>query len=159
MGRNLYLTKEKGTCKIESRVISLQEFADGENSNTNNCVVAIQDMTQNFEDLNYWDSGRDLNGKTSPTVMRALFDALQKMRNDGYVTREWSKEDEESCTIPVWKWGLSTKRRKDYPAALELLSDDERASVLMFHLNGLYDLSTQYDDSYTWIVVDPYADL
>jgi len=137
----------------QHRIISLNEFVDGESGIDKKTNVAMfNDMTTNFMDLGYWDSEKDLNGKNVREVETKIQEILRDLKTNGFTMRTLTEEDEESITIPSWMWGHKDKRSG---IISENLPDSQRISILMFHLNNLLKTSQEYSDEY-YFFLDPY---
>ena len=146
MVRYICITEGKEFQKPEHRIISLNEFVDGEtgiDQKTN--VFVLNDMTTNFTDLGYWDSEKDLDGKNVREVETRIQEIIMDLQKKGFIIRTLTLEDEESITIPSWMWG---HKRKRLGLISQNLSDKKRISILMFHLNNLLKIAQEYSDDY-----------
>jgi exonuclease III len=145
MVRYICITNSKKFQVLEHRIISLEEFADREtglNKKTNS--VIFNDMTTNFEDLDYWNSKKDLDGKNVRQVEKRIQEIIRNLNDKGFTMRRMTLEDEDSITTPNWMWGHSNKNS----GKSDNLSDDERISILMFHLNNLLTTLQEYDNEF-----------
>lgn len=102
-------------------------------------------MTSNFDDLKYWESKDDLDGKKVKDVVLRINQILTKLTNEGFVKRELDKEDEESMGVPSWMWGHKKRNENKYS---ENLPDSIRTSILMYHLNDLLNVLKEYNNEY-----------
>ena len=134
----------------EHRIVSLEEFAEGESGIDNKTNAEMfNDMTRNFDDLGYWDCERDLDGKNVRDVQNKIEEILEELKNKGFSPRVLTTEDEESFTIPSWMWGHKSRDpNKKYCGMSEKLPNDERISILMFHLNTILETAKEYTDEY-----------
>ena len=151
MVRYIYITKNK-EIKPEKRIISIEDFVNGSTGiNMNGCSEIFDDMTSNFDSLNIRNSETDLNGKNANTVKNKIKLILEDLQSKGYEARKLTKEDEESVTIPSWMWGHTENKSKKmdmYGRDYFDLPDDERISILMFHLENIYEICNKYDEKY-----------
>ncbi len=148
MVRHICITNEIAFQNPDHRIISLNEFIEGEtgiDKKTNVCV--FDDMTSNFEDLGYWDSERDLGGKTMSEVQQKIEELIIDLQNKGFYARKLTIEDEASITYPNWIWGHKKKSGRS-----QNLSNYKRISVLMFHLNNLLEISQKYTQDYKFFL-------
>lgn len=134
MVRYIHITHEKGFRKSERQIINLGDFIGGKTSITEKADV--------FDDMDYWDSEKDLNGKTVREVELKIIEYLQ---NKGFSSRTLTEDDKNSITIPRWMRG---HRNKTSGIGQQKLDNIERTSILMFHLINLLETAKEYDDEY-----------
>ena len=113
-------------------------------------------MTSNFDDLMYWSSDDYFIGKNLDTAISNIKNVLNKLESDGHKPREWTDEDENSCTNPSWLFGV----RREHPNSCITvnLPDNECKSILMFnlhnHLKFLTEIKDELDSDKEYILID-----
>lgn len=134
---------------VSRKIVSLDEFAAGESGvqYDDNCVAAFEDFTLNFEDLNFWDSEKDMHKCRVSDIKNKIEALLMRMKPP----REWTQEDEDSITIPSWMFGHKKHEGFFVRAPDKNLPGDEREHILAFHLKNILELISDYDDCYARI--------
>jgi len=152
MVRYIYITKNKNI-EPEIGIISIQDFCNGETGiDDNNIEDIFDDMTSNFEDLGFWNSEEDLVGKTPVEIKKKIEIILNHLRAEGYTSRKWTTDDEESYTIPSWMFGHTnppTGRASAHGIDYFDLPMNERVEILMFHLENILNICKNYDETYS----------
>jgi len=150
--RYICITKTNQFQTPKHEIISINDFVNGETGiDKKDCIKMIGDFTNNFSDLGFWNAMTDLNGKTINDVVQKILNILQTFNEAGFIMRKWTEEDEKSYTIPAWMFGHCHKKNSIIPVTL---SDDERISILMFHLNDLMETIKKYDSNYYLFIDD-----
>lgn len=147
MGYKIFIYKKKDVPFVppETKVITLQESIDGKQSIETDEAV-FDDMTTNFKDLEIWDSEKDLTGGPIKIVEK-IKTILDKLKTQGYSTRKRTQKDEESITTPNWMFG-HTDGHGGLGRGFFNLPRNERVKILMFHLEIMYEILQEFDDTY-----------
>jgi hypothetical protein len=152
MCRKIFITNKD--IKPDIKIISIEEFYDGK-TGIDNEYDCFDDTTLNFEDLNIWNAEKDLHKKNVNEIKITIKKILTNLKNIGYLTRIISEKDQNSNN---WINGHtdivcnSINKIKMYGRDYFDLSKDEKIPILMFHLENIYEILSDYDNTYFCIL-------
>ena len=143
MARYIYITKQKDFV-VPSSNCSHIEFC-----NINKHIEILDDCTSNFDNLMYWNSKIHLHNKTAKEVQLNAKIALDKLKLNNVCIKQMTEDEKKTYILPDWWFG---RRCKTDSCLTESLPNEERKSILMFHINVLYNISFKYDENHYFFI-------
>ena len=140
----IYVTKEKKR-DLEPPYATIENYHN-DNDNDNKNKFVFDDWTGYFTDLKIWDSQINLHEKTVKEVKNIIIFTLDGVKEKGYTARKMTLEDKEMLGNPNWMHGC-TSGYGMYGRDYFELPENERISVLMFHLEDILDTLKECDEN------------
>ena len=136
MVRLVYIVPQKHFIPPEINITSIENYGKSgkltERGNYSRYVDVFEDYTGNFEDLLYWNTDVDLNGKTLDEVLRKIDITISRLNREGIEQHPYTP----NFFLPSWWFGHDDRNRTVRSVNLP---DEERKSVLLLHLSMMYD--------------------
>ena len=147
--RHFCLTKNNTPIEPPCKIISLENYANGESSWNTDEDIIFDDYTTNFTDCGYWNSD-DIHGLNIDNVIKYIKNKLKRMETDGHtITKQ--EYSENMIKNPSWIWGHREKNEneafRDYYCDRDL-PFNEKCDILMYHLTNILSVLNDYDKTY-----------
>ena len=144
MVRHIYVVKGNRPRKYDQPI---SWIGDSHSKIPSVYLEMFDDLTNNFDDLGFWNCEENLHGLNAHIVAKNVQHSLDQLHLAGHSSYAQIVEPDEF--MYTWEFG---RRRVGTSIITEDMEHHERCAILVYHLDNLLQVAKEYDEEHYFFI-------